>query len=439
MINKEIIHAIRNLDRWMQPKPGNRDVSTLLARLEIRQDPLGLTLIYGTWNYPFALVIGPLIPAIAGGNVTFIKPSERTPNTSNLVCELISKYLDARTTVCYNMENSQTHQLQHQIDFAHVFFTGGSPIGKIIMKNAARNLCKVTLELGGKNPVFIEDGCDLDYAVQRLFWAKHCNAGQICLSADYILCSKNMQDKIISKLETYRSQCYNNKNQLDSLDACGLVDSRHFAAMKNLIDTMPKSKLVSGGQINEKTRKIQTTIYKDVTPNDITMKDEIFGPIVSILPIANNVDEAIKYVKSRIDKPLGSYIFSNNPKSIEKWVTETSSGGVTVNDLMLHYTADLPFGGVGNSGCGSYHGEYGFLAFTHAKGIYFQSKLGGVAASLMLPPYSNAKELLLKHLFLGPPFDVPKVMRFFAKVIQMSVYLGFLYMLYEKKYGPINF
>lgn len=433
LIVKEIIETKRNLWEWMKPKGAEKDLASIACDLELRRDPLGLTLILGAWNYPFALTVGPLIGSIAGGNVTFLKPPEKALNTSKVLNYLIPKYLDSRSTICYNMVRGGTGQLQQNIDFEHVFFTGGTTVGKIIMKAAARNLCRVTLELGGKNPVYVEDGCDVDYACKRIMWAKNCNAGQICLNADYILCSKNMQDKLIDGFQKAIKK-FHPKGQQNSDCYCKLINDGHYNTINDWMERMPKSKLAFGGKKLKKDKFIETTVYKNVSENDPIMEDEIFGPLLGILPIANNVDEAIKFVNKR-DKPLGSYIFSNNLKTQEKWLTQTSSGGVCINDIMLHYTCDsLPFGGIGGSGMGNYHGHYSFNCFTHEKGIYKQSGLGKMVMKLIEPPYSSSCQKLLKAAFLGPPFDYKNFIKFLVKMINLGVYIGFTWLAYEKFY-----
>ena len=433
LLKKEIIETKRNLHEWMQPVAAERDLSTVVNQLELRRDPLGLTLILGAWNYPVALTLGPLIGSIAGGNVTFCKPSEAAKASSDLLCQLISKYLDPETTVCYAMQPGHTPKLMKEIDFEHVFFTGGTAVGKIIMKDAARNLAKCTLELGGKNPVYVEDGADVKYACKRMMAAKSLNAGQICLDVDYILCSKNMQEKLIQGFKDELNKIYP-KGQIGSSDYCKLIHKGHFDKMCDWMAKMPANKLAIGGKTDKKGHLLETTVYKDVSETDVTMDEEIFGPILSILPVANNIDEAIKFVNKR-DKPLVSYIFSNNPKSQERFLIETSSGGACVNDMLMHYCCDsLPFGGVGASGMGSYHGKYSFECFTHLKGVYKQSAIGKMAMDLVSPPYSNLNQKILGALFLGPPFDYKNSLKFFAKVFNIGVYVACAVLFYEKYY-----
>lgn len=333
------------------------------------------------------------------------------------------------------MERAGSSRLINENRFDHIFFTGGPGVGKIIMAAAAKHLTPVCLELGGKNPCYVEDGADVDYTACRLMQGKHFNCGQICITADYILCSPEMQDKLIKACKKWLGQFYENKSSFESDHYCRIISEGHTNRIVNLIN---HNKVAIGGNYNKGEKFIEITVLRDVSPDDKIMQEEIFGPVLPILPIAKNIDHAIKFIQDTGEKPLAAYIFTENDKSAEKFLNTTTSGGACVNDLMMHYTChSLPFGGVGQSGMGRYHGKYSFETFTHEKAIFKQTALGKPTASLMIPPYNKqAWRLgLLIKMFHGPPFDVQKAGKWMKFLLEIGVYAALGFFLYQRYYG----
>jgi len=430
LIKKDIVECKRSLKSWMKPERKSRDLATAMSILETRRDSLGVCLIISAFNYPLALLFCPLIGAIVGGNCSFLKPSDQAYNTAVLAEELVEKYMDTDCIKCFRMERAASTLLLNENRFDHIFYTGGPWVGKMVMEAASKHLTPVVLELGGKNPCYVEDGMDVDYAAQRIAWAKHVNAGQICINVDYIICSKKMQSKLVEALKKRFDSFYPEGNK-NSEDYCRIVTKKHTERIVSLIT---KEKVVYGGEFNIEERYIAPTIMTNINMNDPVMTEEIFGPLLPILPIAENIDEACEFISNE-EKALSAYIFSNNDKSIEKFLQNTSSGGVGVNDIMMHYTAfSLPFGGVGQSGMGAYHGKYSFNCFTHEKAIFKQTSIGRNTGLLVLPPYANMawRQTVLEKLFMGLPFDHHEAWKWVKVLLDIGVYAVVAYIMYQK-------
>ncbi|MDM0456881.1 aldehyde dehydrogenase [Clostridium perfringens] len=365
MVYDEINMHIKNIKKWSKKRKVKTPLVQFPAKSFIQLEPYGVVLIIGPFNYPFMLTMDPLIGAIAAGNTAVIKPSESAPETSKILKEILEKVFDEKYVLHVNPERGKEvveELLKEKFDY--IFFTGSATVGKIVMKAASQYLTPVTLELGGKSPCIIDKDCKLELAARRIVWGKLLNSGQTCVAPDYLYVHKDIEEEFIKKLEEEIKNQFGN-NPLESEDYSKMVNEREFNRVLSYID---KEKLVFGGNYNRKTFQIEPTILKNVTWNDPVMEREIFGPIFPILSF-ENLDEVIRLVNSK-DKPLALYYFSEDKNKIEKVINSTSSGGVTINDTLVHVSSSyLPFGGVGNSGMGEYHGKYSFDLFSNKKGV----------------------------------------------------------------------
>lgn len=368
----DIDEALKKLSRWSKPKRVWSNLFNFPSKNYIVKEPFGVSLIIGAWNYPFQLSFAPVIPALAAGNTVILKPSEVPKNTSKLIAEMINSNFDPAVFKVIEGGVTETTALLEE-KFDKIFFTGSVPVGKIVYQAAAKNLTPVTLELGGKSPAIITENCDLNNALKRLIWAKFLNAGQTCIAPDYILVHRKIKDTFIKKaIEFIKSQEYSieNKNYVQ------IINDKNVSRLSKLIE---KEKVVFGGNINLEKRTISPTILDGVSFSDPVMKEEIFGPILPVL-IYDDLGEAIKKIKS-LPKPLACYILTKEKDKKEKIINEFSFGGGAVNEAVMHITnSRLPFGGVGESGIGNYHGKAGFDTFSHTKSImekqtWFEPKL----------------------------------------------------------------
>ena len=365
MVYDEINMHIKNIKKWSKKRRVKTPLVQFPAKSFIQLEPYGVVLIIGPFNYPFMLTMDPLIGAIAAGNTAVIKPSESAPETSKILKEILEKVFDEKYVLHVNPERGKEvveELLKEKFDY--IFFTGSATVGKIVMKAASQYLTPVTLELGGKSPCIIDKDCKLELAARRIVWGKLLNSGQTCVAPDYLYVHKDIEEEFIKKLEEEIKNQFGD-NPLESEDYSKMVNEREFNRVLSYID---KEKLVFGGNYNRKTFQIEPTILKNVTWDDPVMEREIFGPIFPILTF-ENLDEVLKVVNSK-DKPLALYYFSEDKNKIEKVLNSTSSGGVTINDTLVHVSSSyLPFGGVGNSGMGEYHGKYSFDLFSNKKGV----------------------------------------------------------------------
>ncbi|XP_066929611.1 aldehyde dehydrogenase, dimeric NADP-preferring-like [Clytia hemisphaerica] len=361
IVMRECGETIQYLKTWMKPESVKPDLLNSLYACKIIREPLGVVLIMGAWNYPVQLTLLPLIGALAAGNCAILKPSELSPHSAQVMTKLVQKYMDPDFVRIVNGAIPETTELLKQ-RFDKIFFTGSPSVGKIIMKAASEYLTPVDLELGGKCPAIVDESCNFDAIGNRIAWAKLANAGQTCLAVDYIICVGNCRDKLIESLKKSIESFYG-EDQQESDSYGRILNKRHVARLQKLIDP---SKVVYGNKVDEDDLYISPTIMKDVSPDDPVMQDEIFGPILPVLTV-KNIDEAIRYVQER-EKPLALYIFSNVQKTIDRILKMTSSGSVCVNDAVVQGAVPtLPFGGVGNSGMGAYHGHFSYDAFSHRK------------------------------------------------------------------------
>lgn len=392
----EIQVAVKKLKEWAAPRPVNKDLMTISDEVYIQPEPLGVVLIIGAWNYPWAVTIQPLIGAIAAGNAAVIKPSEVCVHTAKVMEDLLPLYVDKELYPVVTGGVPETQELLRQ-RFDHIFYTGNCAVGKIIMEAASRHLTPVTLELGGKSPCYIDKNCDLTIACRRIAWGKYTNCGQTCIAPDYILCDPSIQDRVIEEIKKNVKDFYT-ENPKTCPDYGRIINQRHF---KRILAMTEDSTVAMGGEHDESDCYIAPTILRDVKPEAKVMQEEIFGPLLPILTVGG-VDEAIEFINDR-EKPLALYVFSPDKKLIKRVVDETSSGGFLANDCLVHFSVnDLPFGGVGNSGIGAYHGKHSFDQLSHLRGCLIkQLKMEGMN-NMRYPPHTADKLgwvrfFILKH------------------------------------------
>tara|TARA_B100000965_G_scaffold374788_1_gene366360 strand:- start:239 stop:1618 length:1380 start_codon:yes stop_codon:yes gene_type:complete len=393
-IKQEIKLAQKNLSKWMQLKQVNVPISLRPAQAFVQPDPLGCILIIGPWNYPFSLTLQPLVGAFAAGNTAVLKPSEHAPHVSHLIKKLIEKYFQQNITKVIEGDGQIAANLITQ-KFDHIFFTGGENIGKKVMEAAAKNLTPVTLELGGKSPAVIIDGANLEVTAKRIIWGKSLNAGQTCIAPDHLLVEHKLFDSLISNLKTSIDDFYG-KAPLESKHLGSIINQSQFNRLHHLLKQAKiNNQIIYGGECDESEKRISPTLIKIENRTDQLMQEELFGPLLPILSI-RNLDEAISDFKY-LPKPLALYLFGGNDKEQERIVSMTSSGGVCLNDVVLQAgIPELPFGGIGASGMGKYHGKAGFDNFTHYKSIL--KRPFWLDLNFRYPPYKLDLSLLKKLL-----------------------------------------
>ena len=388
-------YCLKHLDRWArtEKRSPNFPLSLFGAKAELRYEPKGVIGIVSPWNFPVGLTMSPVAQAFAAGNRVLIKPSEFTEDTSDLMAELFAKYF-AEDEVAVCVGGPEVGSAFCSLAFDHLLFTGATSIGKHVLHAAADNLVPVTLELGGKSPTFLGRSADFKRAGERIAMGKMMNAGQICLAPDYMLVPEDMADQAISAVTSAVSAMY--PTLLNNDDYTSVVNARHRDRLQGLIDDA-KAKGAEAIEVNpggedfsaSNGHKMPLTILRGVDDDMNVMQDEIFGPVLPVKTY-RGIDEAIDYVNAH-DRPLGLYYFGDDAGERERVLTRTISGGVTVNDVVFHVSMDeLPFGGVGPSGMGSYHGPEGFKTFSHARSVYRQPKFDIAKLAGLKPPYGKA-------------------------------------------------
>ncbi|XP_031389348.1 aldehyde dehydrogenase family 3 member H1-like isoform X2 [Punica granatum] len=390
--------ALKELKKWMMPEKVKTSMTTYPSSAEIVSEPLGVVLVISAWNYPFLLSLDPVIGAIAAGNAVVLKPSEIAPATSSLLARLLEEYLDKSAIRVVEGAVPETTALLDQ-KWDKIMYTGSGRVGRIVMAAAARHLTPVILELGGKCPAIVDSNVKLEVCVRRIIagkWAA--NSGQACISIDYIITTKQFAPKLIDALKKGIEESFGEK-PIESPDMSRIVNAFHFKRLVNLLDEeRVYHKIVLGGQREEKLLKIAPTVLLDVPEDSQIMQEEIFGPMLPILTV-ENLEEGFEVVNSK-PKPLAAYLFTNNEQLKKEFVQNVSAGGMLVNDAILHVTVPgLPFGGIGESGIGAYHGKFSFDAFSHKKGVMYRSFEGD--SSVRYPPYTPKKQRLLKALING--------------------------------------
>ncbi|HEY2300204.1 MAG TPA: aldehyde dehydrogenase family protein [Jatrophihabitans sp.] len=380
-------YARKHLRSWTKPQRTKVPLAALPGKAWVQWEPLGVAGIIGPWNYPVFLLLSPLVGSIAAGNVAVIKPSEHTPNVSALLAQLLPEYLDADTVAVVEGAAAETLELIDQ-KLDHCFFTGGLEIGKHIMTAAAKHLTPVTLELGGKSPVIVADDASVKVAARRIAYAKSLNSGQTCIAPDYVLVDRRVRDEFVTALQTAIDTF-----KIDT--PMPLVHERRAGRIKELI-AGAGGQVVRGGAVDAAARTAELTVIVDPDKTSDLMTEEIFGPVLPVVTV-DSFDEAVATVNAG-EKPLAVYLFSNSRDKENRVLAEISNGGTVINHLVFQVIAPgLPFGGVGNSGMGAYHGRWGFETFSHRKAVL--RKPTRPDPNLLYPPYNKLKERLLRTVF----------------------------------------
>ena len=386
MVLDELRYAIRHTKGWAKPKTVPTPLAQFHAKSFTVPEPFGVALIMSPWNYPFQLCIEPLVGAIAAGNCAIIKPSAYTPNTSSVIARMISScFQDKYITVIEGGREQNTELLKQKFDY--IFFTGSVAVGRLVMESASRNLTPVSLELGGKSPCIVDQTADLSCAARRLAFGKYLNAGQTCVAPDYLLIHRSVKDEFVKNLKTAVNDFFPNENYSDMPV---IVNDKHFA---RLLGLLKGEKILLGGKNNPGKRFIEPTVLDEITFDSPIMQEEIFGPILPVI-VYDTIDEAISKINGR-PKPLALYLFTSD-KATENLVLEkVSFGGGCINDTIIHLASHhMGFGGVGNSGMGSYHGKLSFDTFTHYKSIVRKSTW--IDLPMRYLPYSKRNFKLLR-------------------------------------------
>jgi aldehyde dehydrogenase (NAD+) len=393
-VQQEIQLVRSRLRRWMAPRSVGLPVFMQPGRAEVIREPLGCVLVIGPWNYPFLLSLQPLVSALAAGNTVVLKPSEHAPATSALIAELLSAAFPANTVQVVQGDGPVAQALLQE-HFDHIFFTGGERVGRLVMEAAARHLTPVTLELGGKSPAVVLRDADLEVSARRLVWGKCLNAGQTCIAPDYLLVDEAVQAPLVQRLSQRIEQCFGS-DPLASPDLGSLVNQAQFERLHNLLEgARSRGQVLFGGASDAGQRRIAPTLIRVDSLEDPLMQDELFGPLLPVLSV-RDLDEAIERINQR-PKPLALYLFSKQRAAQEQILQRTSSGGVCFNDVVMQVgVPELPFGGVGNSGMGTYHGEAGFRTFSHERSVL--RRPFRLDVPFRYPPYAGKLPLVRRLL-----------------------------------------
>jgi aldehyde dehydrogenase (NAD+) len=389
LVIQEIDYMLRHLRGFMKPKRVATSLVNVISSGYIYKEPYGVTLVMSPWNYPLQLSMVPVVASLASGNTVVLKPSKYAWNIS-LVLQKIASNFDPRlfSVVVGGREENQA-LLNQKFDF--IFFTGGDDVGRVVLEKASQHLTPVVLELGGKSPCVVTNDADIDLAAKRITWGKYLNAGQTCVAPDHVYVHESVKDKFISKVIGYIQNFYYQNGTITD-DFPSIINDKHVERLVGLIDS---SKVVFGGHVNKERRLIEPTIMDNVNLDDAIMKEEIFGPIMPILSFTS-IDALIEEFKTQ-EKPLAFYLFTSNGKEAKRIMDLVSFGGGCINDTIMHLTNDrLPFGGVGRSGMGSYHGKKSFDTFTHEKSVLKKAK---IELPLKYPPYTIGKMKFIKWFF----------------------------------------
>ncbi|MGB6764536.1 aldehyde dehydrogenase family protein [Mycobacterium sp.] len=386
----EARYAAKHVKKWMRRKYRRLELAQLPGRGWVEYEPYGTVLIIGAWNYPFYLTLGPLVGAIAAGNTVVLKPSEIAQASADLMAELVPRYLDNEAIAVVEGDGAVSQELIAQ-GLDRVFFTGGTEIGRKVYEGAAPHLTPVTLELGGKSPVIVAADADVDVAAKRIAWIKLLNAGQTCVAPDYVLADAKVRDELVEKIGQAVT-----KFRSEEKTGLRIVNQRQFDRLTGYLATT-KGTIALGGNSDASTLRLEPTVVVDPDPDEPLMSNEIFGPILPVISV-QSLDDAIRFVNSR-PKPLSAYLFTKTRAVRERVIREVPAGGMLVNHLAFQVsTARLPFGGVGASGMGAYHGRWGFEEFSHSKSVLTKPTRPDIS-SFIYPPYTDRAWKLARRLF----------------------------------------
>ena len=388
LVLEEINYAIKHVRSWARPKRAKTPIVHFLSSSYIASEPYGVVLVMSPWNYPFQLAMSPVVGAMAAGNTVFVKPSEYSFNTSEIIEKIVKEIFDEEyMTVVRGGREANKTLLDEKFDY--IFFTGGPTVGRVVMSAAATHLTPVTLELGGKSPCIVDKSAHVRLAAKRIVWGKFLNGGQTCVAPDYLLVHKSVKDELVREMINYIKVFYGDKPE-ENQDYPKAINQKHFERVKGL---MSSGNILAGGRVNEETRQIAPTIMDGVTWEAPVMKEEIFGPLLPIMEF-DEIEDVAKMLKDR-PKPLALYLFTTS-KPVERYVVKNISyGGGCINDVVIHVANhNVPFGGVGESGLGNYHGANSYATFARQKGIVKKSNLLDVY--LRYPPFKDHLKLLKK-------------------------------------------
>ncbi|SMB89771.1 aldehyde dehydrogenase family protein [Deinococcus hopiensis] len=387
-VMEEIGHTLRHLPRWMAPRPVSTPAALLGTRSEVQSQARGVTLILGPWNYPVNLTLMPLVASLAAGNTVILKPSEKAPATAEALRRLLEEVFEPHL-VAVVLGDAGVAEGLTRMPFDHIFFTGSGPVGRRVLAAAAENLTGVTLELGGKSPALVHASADLDLTAQRLGWGKFLNAGQTCVAPDYALVPEALRDTFVERLRGLIAYRFGEGEHLRAGPDYGrMVDARSVERLERLTreSVAAGARVALGGEFDASARFVSPTLVTGVTPEMPLMAEELFGPVLPVLTY-RTFDEALALIR-RLDPPLALYTFAEDPAAVARVQNETTSGGLIVNGTIIHLSnPNLPFGGVGASGMGRYHGEYGFRTFSHERAVMVEGR--NSAIRFMYPPYGR--------------------------------------------------
>lgn len=389
----EINFAVKNISRWMKPKKVKTPIALFGSKSFIQYEAKGVVLVLAPWNYPFSLLINPLVAAIAAGNCVIARPSEKTPHTAKILESVIGNVFPENVAKVVLGEVDLAEKLL-ELPFDHIFFTGSTQVGRIVMLAAAKNLTPVTLELGGKSPVIIDREVNLEDCAEKLFWGKFMNGGQTCVAPDYVFIPEELKVEFIELFKKQIEKRFgeSSSERVATKDFARMVDK---SAFNRLAEKIQDEKKLLEDKVQADDRFIPPTLLTEVSLNSHVMEDEIFGPILPLLTY-KKLDTVIDYIRAN-PKPLALYVFSKNKKMIKNVLKSTTSGGVAINHVVLHLAnPHLPFGGVGHSGMGNYHGEFGFKTFSHERAVLNQGRF--TLTNLYFPPYNTALSKLAFRL-----------------------------------------
>lgn len=388
LVKSEITFMLGHVKKLAKEKRVRTPLANYISRSFEKPSPYGSVLIVSPWNYPFLLTIDPLVDAIAAGNTAVLKPSAYSPNTSDVIKEIIAECFDPEYVAVVTGGREENAQL-FSMEFNYIFFTGSQNVGKEVLRKASENLVPATLELGGKSPCIVDETANIPLAAKRIVFGKFVNCGQTCVAPDYLYCHESIKDELITEIKKQITIQYGD-SPLENETYGKIINKKHFERLKNLIDN---KKVIIGGNYQDDKLRIAPTVMDNVSRNDAVMCEEIFGPILPVLTYAST-EKAIDDVRSR-QNPLALYIFSSNKKNIAKWKSNVLFGGGCVNDTLIHLaTSSMGFGGVGASGMGSYHGKRGFDTFTHYKSIVDKKTI--IDLPIRYQPYSSFKDMLVR-------------------------------------------
>jgi aldehyde dehydrogenase (NAD+) len=378
VVLEEIGIMLSNIKKWSAPQQVGTGIANFPARSYIYAEPFGVSLVIGAWNYPFQLTIAPVVGAIAAGNTVIMKPSRVAAHTYEVIANMVKEFFDPRYIACADIQTDNAEMLAQRYDY--IFFTGGVQVGKVIARAAAEFLTPTTLELGGKSPCIVDETADIATSAKRIVWGKFINAGQTCVAPDYLLVHEKVKDKLFDAMKAAVKEFYG-ENPMTSSDYASIINDRHFERLSSMIKG---GKVVFGGKTDAAKKYIAPTLITDIDLDHPLMDDEIFGPILPAFSFSH-FNDALRIVK-KFEKPLAFYIFSNHYETQQRCIEEVQFGGGCINDTVSHFiNHDLPFGGIGNSGMGGYHGKFSFDTFTHYKGV--MNKVNWPDVPLRYPPY----------------------------------------------------